>query len=230
VAPRTKGWDRRQLLLGGAPGATAAVVLAACSPRSPKQISYAPTFFSSGEWSFVNAAVRRLIPSEGEGPGAFEAGVPEFIDRQMELPYGHGSYFYMSGPFLSDLDPTLGYQLRFVPREIYRYGIASANQYCRERHGRNFSDLSATNQDTILQSMEDGKCSFLPVSSSVFFGQLLGNTHEGYFSDPLYGGNRNMTAWTWIGFPGARADFTDWMDRAGAKYPYGPVSISGETA
>ena len=42
---------------------------------------------------------------------------------------------------------------------------------------------------------------------------------EGYFADPLYGGNRNMAAWKWIGFPGARADFTDWIDQAGHKYP-----------
>jgi hypothetical protein len=41
----------------------------------------------------------RLILAEGAGPGGVEAGVPEFIDRQMELPYGHGAYFYMKGPF-----------------------------------------------------------------------------------------------------------------------------------
>jgi gluconate 2-dehydrogenase gamma chain len=60
-----------------------------------------------------------------------------------------------------------------------------------------------------------------------FFAQLLENTKEGYFADPLYGGNRGMAAWKWIGFPGARADFTDWLDQAGRAYPYGPVSISG---
>jgi gluconate 2-dehydrogenase gamma chain len=64
----------------------------------------------------------------------------------------------------------------------------------------------------------------------VFFGQLLGNCKEGYFADPLYGGNRGMLAWQWIGFPGARADFTDWLDQAGRAYPYGPVSISGARA
>jgi gluconate 2-dehydrogenase gamma chain len=36
-----------------------------------------------------------------------------------------------------------------------------------------------------------------------------------------------MIAWSWIGFPGARADFTDWIDQAGTEYPYGPVSIAG---
>jgi gluconate 2-dehydrogenase gamma chain len=36
-----------------------------------------------------------------------------------------------------------------------------------------------------------------------------------------------MAAWKWIGFPGARTDFTDWLDQCGRFYPYGPVSISG---
>ena len=59
--------------------------------------------------------------------------------------------------------------------------------------------------------------------------KLLANTKEGYFADPLYGGNRNMVAWRWIGFPGARADFTDWIDRPGRPYPFGPVSIGGQS-
>jgi gluconate 2-dehydrogenase gamma chain len=76
---------------------------------------------------FINAAVCRLIPAEGAGPGGVHAGVPEFIDRQMELPYGHGAYFYMKGPFRPDSPATLGYQLRYSPREIYRLGIAAVN-------------------------------------------------------------------------------------------------------
>ncbi len=31
---------------------------------------------------------------------------------------------------------------------------------------------------------------------------LLQNTKEGYFSDPIYGGNKDMGAWKMIGFPG----------------------------
>jgi hypothetical protein len=46
------------------------------------------------------------------GPGGVEAGVPVFIDRQLDLPYGHGAYFYMQGPFHPDAHPTLGYQLK----------------------------------------------------------------------------------------------------------------------
>jgi gluconate 2-dehydrogenase gamma chain len=224
--------DRRQFILGVVPAATIGTLgVAACSNsgQTPTSSSYAPTYFNIAEWAFINAAVGRLIPSEGEGPGGVEAGVPEFIDRQMELPYGHGAYFYLKGPFLDNPLPTLGYQLRYTPREIYKLGIAAANSATRESQGKDFSQLPAAEQDRFLTAMEKGEATFSTVPATVFFAQVLTNTKEGYFSDPLYGGNRGMVAWKWIGFPGARADFTDWIDQAGRRYPYGAVSISGAT-
>ena len=224
--------DRRRFLLGVVPAATLGTLgVAACSNGGPTATpsSYAPTYFSSAEWAFINAAVGRLIPSDGPGPGGVEAGVPEFIDRQMELPYGHGAYFYLQGPFLDNAPPTLGYQLRFTPREIYRLGIAAANSAAQKSHGKDFPQLAAADQDGLLVALEKGQAAFATVPAAVFFAQLLTNTKEGFFSDPLYGGNRGMAAWKWIGFPGARADFTDWIDQAGRRYPYGAVSISGAT-
>jgi gluconate 2-dehydrogenase gamma chain len=223
---------RRQFLLGVVPAATFGTLgVSACSNsgRTSASSSYAPTYFNSTEWAFINAAVGRLIPSYGAGPGGVDAGVPEFIDRQMELPYGHGAYFYLKGPFLDDSPPTLGYQLRYTPREIYRLGIAAANSATQKSQSKDFPQLSAADQDRYLTSMEKGEAVFGTLPATVFFAQLLSNTKEGYFSDPLYGGNRGMVAWKWIGFPGARADFTDWIDQAGRPYPYSAVSISGAT-
>ena len=148
----------------------------------------------------------------------------------MELPYGHGAYFYLKGPFLNDAPPTLGYQLRYTPREIYRMGILAANASVQKMHGKQFAELAPADQDRFVLMMEENEVQFSPVPAPVFFSQLLANTKEGYFADPLYGGNRGMVAWKWIGFPGARADFTDWLDQAGRRYPYGPVAISGARA
>jgi gluconate 2-dehydrogenase gamma chain len=222
--------SRRRLVLGLAPAALGgALTLGACASKSRSSTgeSYSPTFFSRAEWQFVTAAVARLIPSDGGGPGAIEAGVPEFIDRQLELPYGHGAYFYLRGPFADSAPPTLGYQLRFTPREIYRLGIAAAQAQAQATLRREFSALAQSEQDTFLADLEHDRVRLATLPASVFFSQLLTNTREGYFADPQYGGNRNMAAWKWIGFPGARADFTDWIDQAGKPYPYGPVSISG---
>jgi gluconate 2-dehydrogenase gamma chain len=223
--------DRRRLLLGAGPAAATIAVAGlaghATVAEGTSASSYAPTFFTAAEWAFVKAAVGRLIPSEGAGPGGIETGIPEFIDRQMELPYGHGAYFYLTGPFLSNTPPALGYQLRHTPREIYRLGIAAANAAAQQQQGEAFAALAVADQDRFLERMEKDALQFASMPASVVFAQLLGDAKEGYFADPLYGGNRGMAAWKWIGFPGARADFTDWLDQAGRAYPYGPVSISG---
>jgi gluconate 2-dehydrogenase gamma chain len=148
----------------------------------------------------------------------------------MELPYGHGAFFYLMGPFHPESPAALGYQLRNTPREIYRLGIQDANATARQLHGMDFARLDVAQQDQFLESMGKGQLEFPTVPASALFAQLLENTREGYLSDPIYGGNRNMVAWRWIGFPGARADFTDWIDQAGVDYPYGPVSIGGPKA
>ena len=229
---KTSTINRRDLLLGASPTAALMVVGAAVADSAAADTAttareYAPTFFNAVEWRFINAAVGRLIPSDGPGPGGLETGVPEFIDRQMELPYGRGAYFYLQGPFQPDAPATLGYQLRYTPRELYRSGIAAANEACRLAAGNAFADLTSDEQDRFLTSMESNQIQFSGPPAATFFGQLWENVREGYFADPLYGGNRGMAAWKWIGFPGARADFTDWIDQAGQKYPYGPVAISG---
>ena len=92
---------------------------------------------------------------------------------------------------------------------------------------KTFAELDVPRQDAFLTLLETGKSTITGRLPGAFFAQLLENTKEGYFADPLYGGNRGMAAWKWIGFPGARADFTDWLDQAGRAYPYGPVAISG---
>lgn len=188
---------------------------------------YKPHFFDAKEWAFLHAAVDRLIPSDSEGPGAVEAGVPEFIDRQMDTPYAHGALWYMQGPFAQGA-PELGYQLKLVPRDLYRLGIAAVNAYCTKTYAHAFDALDAPTRDTVLAAVETGRIELADVPAAAFFGQLLQNTREGYFCDPIHGGNRDMGGWKMIGFPGARADFMDFVNQNGAAYPYGPVSIEGK--
>ena len=232
--------QRREFLrqaLGFVP--SAALLGGAIAPFEPSQAqtassgdpNYRPNYFSAAEWTFINAAVDRLIPSNEDGPGAIELGVPEFIDRQMDTGYGHGEFWYMSGPFVPDVDFSLGYQLRFTPREFYRAAIADIDAWCQKNHGKKFGDLDGATQDQILILLQKGTIDLVTVPKpDEFFLQLLANTKEGYFADPMYGGNRGMAAWKMIGFPGARADFKDWVTQPGEVYPLGPVSIQGEKA
>ena len=66
-----------------------------------------------------------------------------------------------------------------------------------------------------------------------FFAMFLQNVLEGYFSDPIYGGNKDMAAWKMIGFPGAHYDYRQWVGRHGERVPYragqhqGPARLVG---
>ena len=63
----------------------------------------------------------------------------------------------------------------------------------------------------------------------MFFSDfLLKNVMEGYFCDPMHGGNKDMAAWKMIGYPGARADYTDWVEVRSRAYPLPPVDIAGK--
>ena len=66
------------------------------------------------------------------------------------------------------------------------------------------------------------------LASRAFFELLLQNTMEGFFADPLYGGNKGMAGWKLIGFPGARYDYRDHIGKPNVPYPRGPISIYGE--
>jgi len=215
---------------GGVTGAALAQATApapAAAPAASPGAAYSPVYFNADEWKFVQAAVARLIPSDDTGPGAIEAGVPEFIDRQMEGAFGHAATWYMQGPFV-EVSPLFGYQKKMPPREVYRAGIAATDAHCRKQYAdRPFAQLSAAQQDEVLKGLEGGSITLDGVGATDFFGFLLQNTKEGYFSDPIHGGNKNAAAWKMIGFPGARADYADWIDRPGVKYNLPPVSIAG---
>jgi gluconate 2-dehydrogenase gamma chain len=206
---------------------TSSTTTAGTSATQASATPYPPVFFDAKEWTFVSAAVDRLIPTDSNGPGALDAGVPEFIDRQMDTPYAHGALWYMQGPFYEG-PPELGYQLKLVPRDVYRMGIAAVDRYCGKTYNKTFATLDAATRDTVLGQLEANKIGLDDVPAGTFFAQLLQNTREGFFCDPIHGGNRNMVGWKTIGFPGARADFMDFVNQDGKPYPYGPVSIKGE--
>jgi gluconate 2-dehydrogenase gamma chain len=223
---------RRREFLRAAAVAAPGIALAGEGLLTPawaqSQPAYQPTYFTAKEWSFLQAAIARLIPADETGPGALEAGVPEFLDRQMDTEYGHGGFWYLDGPFNTNAPATLGYQYGYNPRDLYRIGIADVEDYCNKTYNKDFASLTTTDQDALLSDLEHGKADLAHIKSATFFSQLLANTKEGYFADPMYGGNKNMAAWKMIGFPGARADFADWVQRPGEAYPLGPVSILGE--
>lgn len=187
-------------------------------------------FFTDAERRCVDALVGRLIPTDELGPGAREAGVVRFIDNQLAGSYGRGERWYMKGPFADGLE-TQGYQEARPPADLYRAAIAALDAHCRETFdGRVFAELGEDDQDAILKRIEDEELEFEDVSATAFFGLLRDNTVEGFFCDPIYGGNRDMIGWRLVGFPGARYDYRDHLDHDGEPIQIEPVGLTGQAA
>jgi gluconate 2-dehydrogenase gamma chain len=184
-------------------------------------------FFTQDEVEFVDAAVARLIPQDELGPGAKEAGVTAFLDRQLAGPYGAANRWYMQGPW-QEGTKSQGYQTRLAPAQYYRVAIKAVDDHCRKAfQGKRFAELSPQDQDSVIGELEKGKIDLGDIKSDAFFGILLQNTIEGFFSDPIYGGNRDMVGWKMIGFPGARYDYREYVSKHGQRLDLPPVGIKG---
>ena len=209
--------------------ATALLSSAHAAPATTKKSSEEPgktayLFFDSEEALFIEAACDRLIPADESGPGALGAGVPNYLDKQLGGAWGAGERLYRSGPWQSGT-PSQGYQLPFSPAELFHASLRAISRDLGR--GTPFHEMSAEAQDAYLKSLESGVHDLDGVPSGVFFDMLLKMTVEGFFSDPVYGGNRDMVAWRMIGFPGAYADYFEAIDRHGVKFEREPMSLAG---
>jgi len=163
-------------------------------------------FFSAAEAHVIAAACARIFPTDAAGPGANEAGVVIYIDRQLAGPYGRDKYRYTKGPFVQSV-PEHGYQGKESPREIYRAGLIAL---------AGFTSLTTEQQDEKLRSIE----------KTVFFQMLRAHTIEGMFCDPMHGGNAGLIGWQLIGFPGPQMSYRDEIDKHfGMPYRPKPVSL-----
>ena len=135
------------------------------------------------EADLLEAIVARLIPSDANGPGATEARAAHYIDRAL-------------GGALAG------------SRQAYTAGLAALDRYSRSSRGKAFTELSATDQDSVLIDVETGAATGFTGSSAQFFALVLNHTHQGTFGDPYYGGNANFIGWDLIGYPGIRTMVT----------------------
>ncbi len=201
-------------------------------PRQPSTTakpSAAALFFRPDEMRWIEAATERLIPQDDNGPGAQAAGVPAYIDRQLAGAWGAGERLYRSGPWHAG-QPTQGYQLPFTPAELFRNALRGVREQVQTQHQAAFETLTGAQQDAYLEALQHSDDDLHGVPGHMFFESLLGLSIEGFFSDPVYGGNRDMAAWKMIGFPGAYASFYDLVDRHGMAYTRAPISMGDNGA
>src|SRR5580704_8145498 len=165
-------------------------------------------FFSQAEALVVAAATSRIFPSDEAGPGAREAGVAVYIDRQLAGPWGRDRHRYTQGPFEENAPTEFGYQGKATPQEVYRQGLKGL---------QGFNHLPPSEQDQKLKQIE----------TTLFFSLLRRNTIEGMFCDPMHGGNVEMVGWQLIGFPGPRmSNYEDVDKHFGEAFHPKPASLS----
>jgi hypothetical protein len=190
-------------------------------------------YFRPDQAALVEAMTARLIPGTPDDPGASEAGVVFFIDSLLANGDGFAEPTYRQPPFpqvyegeappasgagpngaaqgiwvAADQIARYGFQSAWTPREAYQNSLPAVDRFATERFGATFVALDPRQQDQILMAIEDGKATgFDAPSASDFFSLLQNHAVQGMFSDPVYGGNRDMAGWRLVGYPGAQRGY-----------------------
>jgi gluconate 2-dehydrogenase gamma chain len=183
-------------------------------------------FFDEHQRATVEAAMARIIPTD-DAPGAREAQTIEFLDR-----YLSGIDFIYAKPDGSGFERLDGkraqaWQRRIdILRERYVAGVEALDRAARVRFDAAFAELADAQQDEVLRALEGAadaeqeaqlerarmqlygapvEVALQQTSAEVdleFVPLLALHTRQGFYADPIYGGNHDRVGWELIGFPG----------------------------
>ena len=165
--------DRRGFLKTGATAAAATAV--ACGAPEGRWRA-----LTNEEARTLAAACDQVVPPD-DSPGAAEAGVVVFIDRQLATRARD--------------------QL-----EMWQRGVRALDATARARKGMSFAELTSEEQTAILESVEAGEVpagAWEGLEPQAFFGRLVRYTMMGFYGDPRHGGNREHVSWRMLGVPPA---------------------------
>jgi gluconate 2-dehydrogenase gamma chain len=178
------GLTRRGFIALAAAGTGGMVFLAGCN-NLERYSTY--RVFTNEEAMLVDALVDQIIPPD-EWPGAKDAGVTRFIDRQLAGTYAR---------FCDD----------------YRSGLKSISLSCRKLFNLTFNELTFDQQTDFLKKMEAGKLNELLAEGDSgntregiwkdgldrrFFRLLRDHTMQGFYGSPRHGGNLNYVSYKMV--------------------------------
>jgi gluconate 2-dehydrogenase gamma chain len=181
-------------------------------------------YLSADEQSLLEAIAETIIPSDSNGPGAKEAGVIYFIDRQLASDYGTCGTMYMQGPFIPTgtqmpitvdgltyphgtpvhgLTAGTRYQYNLDLRYFWRSSLEALQTYSNSAYHGDFQGLSSQQQTQVLADLWNNvPSSFNGIAPVDFAYELFFMVWSGFLTDPLYGGNVGMVGWEYVGFNG----------------------------
>ncbi|HNR41040.1 MAG TPA: gluconate 2-dehydrogenase subunit 3 family protein [Bacteroidales bacterium] len=129
-------------------------------------------FFSNEEARIIIAFAEQIIPSDND-PGATEANVVNFIDKQLTGPYARH-------------------------RNEYRLGISGIVSSSEAVYNKYFCDLDRDTQRDFMEQMESGKLPeefWKEINQRTFFNMLLDHSMQGFYGSPRHGGNKNYASY-----------------------------------
>ncbi len=163
--------SRRDFLKAGTAAATATAV--ACGGGTSRF-----RVLSEAEALTLAAACDQIVPKD-EDPGASEAGVVAFIDRQLATR---------------------------AKRDLARWraGLRGLDASARRRFGVAFAEAALDDQTALLTDLERGvaeAADWSGIAPATFFRLLRDHTMMGFYGDPRHGGNKERASWRMLGVP-----------------------------
>ncbi|MBM4299077.1 MAG: gluconate 2-dehydrogenase subunit 3 family protein [Deltaproteobacteria bacterium] len=137
---------------------------------------------SRDESELLAAIAERIFPTT-DTPGAVEIGAVDYLEIALAGDY-------------AALAP------------LYRQGLRAVNRHARGRLGKNFLNLGDAEKDAVLRDFECGALDSFKQAAE-FFETLRYHVLEGVFCEPQYGGNKDMTGWRLVDFPGQQSGYAD---------------------
>lgn len=131
----------------------------------------------------ILAAIAERIFPRTDSPGAVEIGAIDYIDIALAGDYA-----------------------ALVP--LYRQGLRALQRSSRIKFGKRFVELTDAEKDLLLRDFEAGSVDKFKAAAE-FFEAVRYHVLEGVFCEPQYGGNKNMTGWRLVGFPGQQLGYSD---------------------
>jgi len=158
-------FNRRDFIKTGGLLAVGVSLFPACASHMKEGSGY--SFFTEDEAICVIALCEQIIPADDEFGGATNAGVINYIDRQL------------SGTFKQDAP-------------VYRENLKKLQTHCNNEFGKTFQKLSSNEQIDVMEKMESNKIDAGSWEKpSEFFQLILSHTMQGYYGSPIHGGNKD---------------------------------------
>ncbi len=156
---------------------TAILALAGClgeenHPSEPKPVEASKGF----DTATLGAVCDRLLPGKpGVLPTASEAGVGDFVVRELEAPM-----FSKVKPFVAA-------------------GLGHLTAEAEKAKGKPFAELAPADQDELLRRFQTGDVAVPDFSAARWFELVLTFALEGWLGPPSHGANKDGKTWDALG-------------------------------